>query len=214
MSSPTAARAVEEAKCALAHARHSLSGSGRGTSDPNTGLHPGIQPFGERGNGGLLDDGIRPDHSSGVLATSGLNGSLIAVVQVGVAFLWIQTWLKGPADFWRGSAPSGLYVFTRYAVEFRCSPRTPGRSRILCCPLSSDAPGGLRREQPARGEQEARGDTLRHSAASLMLSAGVPLKVVSEVFCHTSVAITGDVYDHVSPDMSREALTRLSDALA
>jgi Phage integrase family len=56
--------------------------------------------------------------------------------------------------------------------------------------------------------------TLRHSAASVMLSAGVPLKVVSEVFGHASVAITGDVYGHVSPDVSREALTRLSDALA
>jgi site-specific recombinase XerD len=36
--------------------------------------------------------------------------------------------------------------------------------------------------------------TLRHSAASVMLSAGVPLKVVSEVFGHASVAITGDIY--------------------
>ncbi|MFL6046013.1 MAG: tyrosine-type recombinase/integrase [Propionibacteriaceae bacterium] len=35
--------------------------------------------------------------------------------------------------------------------------------------------------------------TLRHSAGSVMLSAGVPLKVVSEVFGHASVAITGDV---------------------
>jgi integrase len=56
--------------------------------------------------------------------------------------------------------------------------------------------------------------TLRHSAASVMLSAGVPLKVVSEIFGHASVAITGDVNGHVSPDVSREALTRLSDALA
>jgi integrase len=44
-------------------------------------------------------------------------------------------------------------------------------------------------------------------------TAGVPLKVVSEVFGHASIAITGDVYGHVSPDVSREALTRLSDAL-
>jgi integrase len=56
--------------------------------------------------------------------------------------------------------------------------------------------------------------TLRHSAASVMLSAGVPLKVVSEVFGHASVAITGDIYGHVSPEVSREALTRLSDALS
>jgi integrase len=56
--------------------------------------------------------------------------------------------------------------------------------------------------------------TLRHSAASVTLSASVPLKVVSEVFGHASVAITGDIYGHVSPDVSREALTRLSDALS
>ena len=56
--------------------------------------------------------------------------------------------------------------------------------------------------------------TLRHSAASVMLSAGVPLKVVSEVFGHASVAITGDIYGHVSPEVSREALTRLSNALS
>jgi integrase len=56
--------------------------------------------------------------------------------------------------------------------------------------------------------------TLRHSAASVMLSAGVPLKVVSEVFGHASVAITGDIYGHVSPEVSREALARLSDALS
>jgi site-specific recombinase XerD len=40
--------------------------------------------------------------------------------------------------------------------------------------------------------------TLRHSAASVMLSAGVPLKVVWDVFGHTSVAITGDIYGHVT----------------
>jgi integrase len=51
--------------------------------------------------------------------------------------------------------------------------------------------------------------TLRLSAASVMLSAGVPLKVVSEVFGHASGAITGDIYGHVSPEVSREALTRL-----
>jgi integrase len=54
---------------------------------------------------------------------------------------------------------------------------------------------------------------MRHSAAWVMLSAGVPLKVVLDVFGHASVAITGDIYGHVSPEVSREALIRLSDAL-
>jgi integrase len=56
--------------------------------------------------------------------------------------------------------------------------------------------------------------TLRHSATSVMLSAGVPFKVVSEVFGHASNAVTGDIYGHISPELSREALTRLSDALS
>jgi integrase len=55
--------------------------------------------------------------------------------------------------------------------------------------------------------------TLRHSAAAVMLVNGVPLKVVSEVLGHASIGITGDIYGHVSPDVSREALTRLSEAL-
>ena len=55
--------------------------------------------------------------------------------------------------------------------------------------------------------------TIRHSAATLMLVNGVPLKVVSDVLGHASVAITGDVYGHVSPDVSRTALAALSTAL-
>ena len=52
------------------------------------------------------------------------------------------------------------------------------------------------------------------SIANANRPAGVPLKVVSEVFGHASVAITGDIYGHVSPEVSREALARLSDALS
>ena len=55
--------------------------------------------------------------------------------------------------------------------------------------------------------------TLRHSAASAILSHGVPLKVVSEIPGHSSIAITGDVYGHVSPDVSRDAVAILSAAL-
>ena len=39
---------------------------------------------------------------------------------------------------------------------------------------------------------------------------GVPLKVVSEVLGHASNGITGDVSGHLSPDVSRYALARLS----
>jgi len=55
--------------------------------------------------------------------------------------------------------------------------------------------------------------TLRHSAASTMLANGVPLKVVSEILGHSSISITGDIYGHVSPDISVSAMQVLSDAL-
>jgi integrase len=53
----------------------------------------------------------------------------------------------------------------------------------------------------------------RNALRSTMLVNGVPLKVVSEILGHASVAITGDVYGHVSPDVSRDALAGLSVAL-
>jgi integrase len=54
--------------------------------------------------------------------------------------------------------------------------------------------------------------TLRHSAASVMLTRGVPLKVVSEILGHSSIAITGDTYGHVSPDVAHQAMSTLGEA--
>lgn len=54
---------------------------------------------------------------------------------------------------------------------------------------------------------------LRHTAATLMLAAGVPLKVVSETLGHSSIAITADVYAHVTPDLRREAADAMDRAL-
>ena len=53
---------------------------------------------------------------------------------------------------------------------------------------------------------------LRHTAATLMLRAGVQLKVVSETLGHASIALTGDLYGHVLPSMQDEAASRM-DAL-
>jgi integrase len=43
------------------------------------------------------------------------------------------------------------------------------------------------------GLPDVRLHTLLHSAASMMVTHGVPLKVVSEILRHSSVAITHDV---------------------
>jgi integrase len=46
---------------------------------------------------------------------------------------------------------------------------------------------------------------LRHACATLLLSEGVPVKVVQEILGHSSVSVTMDVYSHVLPDMQEKA---------
>ncbi|MEE6179204.1 tyrosine-type recombinase/integrase [Mycobacterium sp. 050134] len=55
--------------------------------------------------------------------------------------------------------------------------------------------------------------TLRHSAATAWLEAGVHIKQVSDLLGHSSVAITGDVYGHGSDQSARAAVDALSGAL-
>ena len=53
---------------------------------------------------------------------------------------------------------------------------------------------------------------LRHTHASLMLSQGVHLKIVSERLGHSSIGITGDLYSHVLPTVQQEAVERFGAA--
>jgi integrase len=48
---------------------------------------------------------------------------------------------------------------------------------------------------------------LRHTAATLLIAAGVPAKVVSEMLGHADVATTLRIYAHVLPNMQRDAAT-------
>lgn len=54
---------------------------------------------------------------------------------------------------------------------------------------------------------------LRHSHASQLLKAGVPVKVVSERLGHATAGITLDVYSHVLPGMQAEAVAKIGAAL-
>ncbi|MFW3168964.1 tyrosine-type recombinase/integrase [Geodermatophilus sp. CPCC 206100] len=97
------------------------------------------------------------------------------------------------ASAWRQTG----FVFTTEAGE-PCDPRNAFRALRVAAAKAGLPQAGLH--------------TLRHSAASVMLTRGVPLKVVSEILGHSSIAITGDIYGHVSPDVARQAMSTLGDA--
>ncbi|MDK2888324.1 MAG: hypothetical protein PWP72_1202 [Thermoanaerobacter sp.] len=54
---------------------------------------------------------------------------------------------------------------------------------------------------------------LRHTHASLLLQAGVDIKVISERLGHSSIRITYDLYSHLMPGMQKEAVDRLEKLL-
>lgn len=64
------------------------------------------------------------------------------------------------------------------------------------------------------GVPQVRFHDLRHTAATLLLGRGVHPKIVSEMLGHSTVAITLDLYSHVTPTMQREAASAMDDLLS
>jgi integrase len=54
---------------------------------------------------------------------------------------------------------------------------------------------------------------LRHTSATLLLSAGVHPKIVQERLGHSQISVTLDTYSHVLPTMQVEAASRLDELL-
>jgi integrase len=55
---------------------------------------------------------------------------------------------------------------------------------------------------------------LRHTHATLLLKAGVPVKVVSERLGHASAAFTMSVYQHILPGMQAEAAAKFAEIMS
>ncbi len=70
------------------------------------------------------------------------------------------------------------------------------------------------RLQRAAGVPAIRLHDLRHTHATLMLTLGVPLKVVSERLGHSTPAFTMAVYQHVLPGMQRDAANTFARLIA
>ena len=96
--------------------------------------------------------------------------------------------------------------------------RHPGNGGFVFChsegrPLDPDlVTRTFRRAVRWAGLERFRFHDLRHTHASLFLSEGIHLKVVSERLGHSSIAITGDIYSHVLPTVQREAVERFGAA--
>ena len=54
----------------------------------------------------------------------------------------------------------------------------------------------------------------RHTAASMLLGTGVNPKWVSEMLGRSTIALTVDVYSHVTPSMQREVARVMGELLA
>ena len=63
----------------------------------------------------------------------------------------------------------------------------------------------FKRKVRSSGLPKIRLHDLRHTHATLLLKAGVPIKVVSERLGHSTPAFTMATYQHVLPGMQREA---------
>jgi integrase len=63
------------------------------------------------------------------------------------------------------------------------------------------------------GLRRIRFHDLRHSCASLMLNAGVPMKVASQILGHSTITITADLYTHVLAGSKKEAAMQMGRAI-
>ncbi|MCX6021630.1 MAG: site-specific integrase [Chloroflexi bacterium] len=72
---------------------------------------------------------------------------------------------------------------------------------------------GFHRHLKRAGLPDIRLYDLRHTCATLMLQAGVPVKVVSERLGHSSLVMTLRIYAHVRPSMQQHAARTLGELL-
>ena len=95
---------------------------------------------------------------------------------------------------WGAAWENSGYVFTAEDGQ----PLHPERIKVMFDKLVASA------ELP-----RIRFHDLRHTSATLALSAGIHPKVVSERLGHSNIAITLDLYSHVTPTLQAEAADKL-----
>jgi integrase len=63
------------------------------------------------------------------------------------------------------------------------------------------------------GVRHARLHDARHTAATIMLTMGVPARAVMQILGHSQITLTLGTYSHVEPELANEAAQRIGRAL-
>jgi len=105
------------------------------------------------------------------------------------------------------------------AEAIRLAPRSGPKEPVFYGPKSGDrltrevATHALPKLLEKAGLRRLTPHGLRHGAATLMLSAGMPMRVIAEQLGHANPAMTARVYAHVVPDAQRRAVDSLDEAI-
>ena len=102
--------------------------------------------------------------------------------------------MAGPADYssdWSGTPPG------RTPAGY-----SPARMAAAAPGL---AVGALQVADPQGRSAAVRFHDLRHGAATMLRAAGVPIKTISAILGHSTVAFTDDIYVEVAEEMAEEA---------
>jgi len=95
---------------------------------------------------------------------------------------------------WKATGPGGEYVF----------PAAKGGMR-----RKEVAPSSFRKDLEAAGCHAIKFHDLRHTAASLMVMAGISLRTVQQILGHSTILVT-EKYAHLAPDFMAGEADRLS----
>ncbi len=109
-----------------------------------------------------------------------------------------------------------LHWARQLEVRLKAGERWQGRDLVFCNIYGGYLdPAHLRQRfdklLKEAGLPDVRFHDLRHSAATILLSIGVPAKVVQEILGHSQIGMTMDTYSHVLPDMQQQAMDKMND---
>ncbi|MGP4092598.1 site-specific integrase, partial [Streptomyces sp. KR55] len=107
---------------------------------------------------------------------------------------------------------------TRSSARTHGAPGTPFRGLVFCRPdgrplRPSSVLDRLRQLSDEAGVPRVTVHNLRHLAATLTITAGVPLTVVSKTLRHSTLSTTANIYGHLTQQAAREAVDTIEQTL-